>query len=196
MEHAVLQGGAPVRYTKRFFEDEDGTQHPLKPRTRAGKLKLGVYEIERQNDVPQGHVRTGSELVLGDGVVIAQVTYEAKSVTDYRAEVQAKADRTYSRVMSPIAQVYPPEEREGWSEQVAAAQEVLAGGQNDLIDALRSATGETATDMAQRIITKRSEYLTLYGAATAARRGLNAQIAAATTHADLDAIDVIAAFGL
>ena len=102
----------------------------------------------------------------------------------------------YSEAMRPISAAYPPEEREGWAEQVAAAQEVVTGGQNDLIDALRHPTGETALEMAQRIIAKRAEYLVSYGQVTAARRGVEAQIEAANTLADLEAIDVRAAFGL
>jgi len=61
---------------------------------------------------------------------------------------------------------------------------------------LRAPTGETALDMANRIIAKRGEYLVAYGMVTAARRGLEAQIEAATTKAELDAINVDAAFGL
>jgi len=73
---------------------------------------------------------------------------------------------------------------------------VLAGGQNDLIDALRQPTGEAAIDMANNIIAKRAEYLVAYGQATAARRALDAQISAATTLPELEAVNVRAAFGL
>jgi hypothetical protein len=119
-----------------------------------------------------------------------------EEVAQKREQLQRKARNAYSEAMRPISAAYPPEEREGWAEQVAAAQEVVTGGQNDLIDALRHPTGETALEMAQRIIAKRAEYLVSYGQVTAARRGVEAQIEAANTLADLEAIDVRAAFGL
>jgi len=121
---------------------------------------------------------------------------EAEQMEIRKEKLTEETKRAYSQATQPIGAQYPPEEREGWPEQVAAAQEVLAGGQNDLIDALRQPTGETAMGMAQAIIAKRQEYLMAYGQVTAARRRLSAQIEAATTLADLDAIDVNAAFGL
>lgn len=119
-----------------------------------------------------------------------------RKIEDVKVILRRQVKATYARAMLPISKEYPAEEREGWAEQIQAAQEVLAGGQNDLIDVLRAPTGETATEMASRIAAKREEYLVAYGQVTAARRGLDAQIEAATTLADLDAIDVNAAFGV
>lgn len=198
MKHAILENGTPVEYTGRFHHSADGIQTPLKPLSEAEKKALNppVYEVKRDLSVPAGRALTGTELVhdAQADTVIERATYEQKPLEEYRAELHRSAQVAYSHVMLPIAKAYPAEEREGWAEQVEAAQEVLAGGQNDLIDALRAPTGETAQEMAQRIITKRQEYLALYGAATATRRGLDAQIVAATTHAELDAIDVQGAF--
>jgi len=154
-----------------------------------GKDWWDGYDLTLINDaVSEGNTRLQE---------IAQSGVERpRNFTEEQARLYSQVKSTYSRVMSPIAKAYPAEEREGWAEQVQAAQEVLAGGQNDLIDALRAPTGETAAEMAQAIIAKRQEYLALYGSVTAARRGLDAQIAAATTLADLDAINVHAAFGI
>ncbi|MEQ9634267.1 MAG: hypothetical protein RLN94_21330 [Roseovarius sp.] len=147
----------------------------------------------------QGWVEAPKGVSIGwsyDGTTIAAPPPPPRDFADQQARLYEATKQAYSRAMRPISKQYPAEEREGWGEQVQAAQEVLAGGQNDLIDALRAPTGETANEMANLIITKRQEYLTVYKQVTAVRRSLDAQIEAATTLADLDAIDVNAAFGL
>jgi hypothetical protein len=138
----------------------------------------------------------GSVIEVSDEEIWGPAKTEAEQVAERKPQLHDAAKSAYSRAMQPISTQYPAEEREGWAEQVAAAQEVLSGGQNNLIDALRAPTGETAQAMAQTIIDKRAMYLVAYGQITSARRGLSAQIEAATTLAELDAIDVNAAFGL
>ena len=102
----------------------------------------------------------------------------------------------YSKTMKPLSSGYSPEEREGWAEQITAANEVINGSQNDLVDTLRIPTGETALEMAGKILALRNQYLLVYGQVTAARRALDSQISTATTVADLKAIDIKAGFGL
>ena len=55
---------------------------------------------------------------------------------------------------------------------------------------LRDLTGETALEMANTIIAKRTQYQALYGAMTAKRRFLDEQIGAAAGLSELEAIDV------
>lgn len=160
---------------------------------------LGLPKVRRlpRPDVKPGETATQNAMPHEEsGEWVLGWTIDRKTVEETRADLHRLAKSAYSRAMAPIAAQYPPEEREGWQEQVAAAQEVLAGGQNNLIDALRAPTGETAVEMAQAIITKRQQYLTAYGQVTAARRGLSAQIEAATTLAELDSINIDAVFGL
>jgi hypothetical protein len=138
----------------------------------------------------------GTRAEVPDEEIWGPAKTEAEQVAERKPQLYDAAKAAYSRAMYPISAQYPAEEREGWAEQVAAAQEVLSGGQNNLIDALRAPTGETAQAMAQNIINKRAQYLVAYGQITSARRGLSAQITAATTLAELDAIDINATFGL
>lgn len=138
----------------------------------------------------------GTRVEVPDEEIWGPPKTEAEQLAERKLRLHAAAKAAYSRAMRPISTQYPPEEREGWAEQVTAAQEVLSGGQNDLIDALRTPTGETAHEMAQNIIAKRAQYLVAYGQVTSARRGLTAQIEASSTLDELDAIDVNAAFGL
>lgn len=125
-----------------------------------------------------------------DGEVPVEAQVIEPDLTTVKTFMSKAVRKRYSQAMLPISSQYSPEEREGWAEQLAEAQKVIDGGQSNLIDALRSATGETATEMAQTILDKRAQYQALYGAATANRRGLDAQITAALTVADLAAIDI------
>lgn len=193
--HAENINGEWVEKTPRQFRAEHNASIP------DGRLaEHGLHEVtvDPKPDAP-GQIVEPGPIVDRDGLPVRTwITRDPtpEEVEEARARLHAAAHSAYSRAMAPISTGYPAEEREGWAEQVAAAQEVLSGGQNDLIDALRAPTGETATEMANTIITKRQQYLVAYGQVTAARRGLAAQIEAATTLADLDAIDVNAAFGL
>lgn len=167
---------------------------------RYAKITNGTVENIIVADASEyGYVEAPEEVGIGwshDGTTFTAPPKPPRDIAKVKTDLHTAAKRAYSRAMAPIAAQYPAEEREGWPEQVSAAQEVLAGGQNDLIDALRAPTGETAQEMAQNIIAKRQEYLTAYGQVTSARRAVDAQIEAATTLADLDAIDINAAFGL
>lgn len=107
-------------------------------------------------------------------------------------ELLAATRAAYIAAMSVISADYPDEEREGWAEQTAAAQEVIAGGQNDLIDALSAPRGIAALDMANIIMAKRAQYQAVYGAMTANLHRLDALISAAVTVEDLAAIDTSA----
>jgi hypothetical protein len=118
------------------------------------------------------------------------------TIDELRATLNREVNLAYSEAMEPLSKAYPLEEREGWAEQVEAAQEVVAGGQNDLIDTLRGPTGETAMEMAEKILRLRSQYRVMYGELTAARRGLDLQITSATTLNELQIVDVRAGFGL
>jgi hypothetical protein len=128
--------------------------------------------------------------------VLRTVTISDMTIEDIRAALNHEVNRTYSEAMEPLSKAYPLEEREGWAEQVEASKEVIAGGQNDLIDTLREPTGETALEMAEKILRLRAQYRVMYGGLTAARRGLYLQIANATTLTELQAVDVRAGFGL
>jgi hypothetical protein len=77
-----------------------------------------------------------------------------------------------------------------WAEQVEAARDVLAGNSSALIDALRDLTGETALEMANTIIGKRTQYQALYGTLIAKRRFLDKEIKAAAGLSELEAIEV------
>jgi hypothetical protein len=158
----------------------------------------GVYLVETDDrpeyDRDRESVRL-SDPKLIDGVWRRVWTVESVNIEDRRSKMLQMVRDLYSDAMRPISAAYPPEEREGWPEQIAAAQEVLAGGQNALIDALRAGTGETAEAMAQTIIAKREQFLTLYGQVTNARRVADSAVASATSHDELDQIDLGAIFG-
>ena len=128
----------------------------------------------------------------GEGWTVRDKTADelATEVESLRARMHQQVRDAYSRAMSVISADYPAEEREGWAEQVEAAHDVLAGNSTALIDALRDLTGETALEMANTIIAKRTQYQALYGAMTAKRRFLDEQIGAAAGLSELEAIDV------
>ena len=195
MTYAEKINGEWIEKTPRQFRDE---RNASIPDARLADEGLHEVTVDPKPDASGQIVELGP-IVDRDGLPYRTWTTRdptPEEVTQKRARLHAAAKAAYSRAMSPISAQYPSEEREGWPEQVAAAQEVLSGGQNDLIDALRAPTNETAQAMAQRIIDKRAAYLVAYGRITAARRALAAQIEAANTLADLDAIDINAAFGL
>lgn len=131
MRHAILNGGSPVEYTKRFAIDENGTQYPLRSMDRAAKLAYGIYEIERNITVPTGHVRTGSDLVFGDGVVIDQATYERMSDPQIIAAIKAEARRRIAefvpewkqRNLTAQASILAEKGRANWTAQELAAWE-------------------------------------------------------------------------
>jgi len=186
-----------TRVTIKQFEAE----HNFKPTREADLRDFGYAwgSVDPRPDAPDGQIVEPKEPILeGAFVTVRWITRDPtpEEIETERVRKYREVIRSYSEAMRPIGSAYPPEEREGWAEQVAAAQEVVTGGQNDLIDALRAPTGETALEMAQRIIAKRGEYLVAYGQVTAARRALDAQIAAATDLADLQSIDVRKGFGL
>ena len=163
----------------------------------AGGQVINVVNSDANFAIEQGWIEAPKGVSIGwsyDGTTFAAPPPSPRDFAEEQASLYEATKQAYSRAMRPISTEYPAEEREGWAEQVAAAQEVLAGGQNDLIDALCAPTGETATEMANIIILKRQQYLAMYGAVTAVRRYLDAQIESATTIAELDAIDVQAAF--
>jgi len=120
----------------------------------------------------------------------------AEETEQARSRKLRQAQEAYSRAMKPISDAYPIEEREGWFEQVQGAQAVKGGNANPLVDALGANTGETSTEIADKIIALRDQYLTTYGNYTSILRGLRGQINAATTLAELDSINIDASFGL
>ena len=189
MTYAIKVDGEWVIKNPRQFRAEMNASIPDAQLENFGLLKV---EVDPEPDAP-GQIVEHGPIVDRDGKpaktwTVRDATPEEIETRRQRARDQVRAG--YSRAMEPLSQAYPPEEREGWAEQVAAAQEVLAGGQNDLIDALRAPTGETAQEMAQAIVAKRQQYLIIYGQITAVRRALDAQIAAATTLAEIEAVDI------
>lgn len=120
----------------------------------------------------------------------------AWEIEEQKARLLSIARRAYSRAMSQIKQKYPDEVREGWGEQIKAAEAVQAnGGPHPLIENLRARTGETEAEMVAGILVKRDAHLELYGQMTGALRGLEKQIEAAASLSELNAIDIDAAFG-
>ncbi len=195
MSYAEKINGKWIEKTVREWNNERGSSVAAE---RAHKHGLHPVTVDTKPDAPGQIVELGP-IVDRDGLPYRTWTTRDKTpeeVEQDRLRLYRQVIQAYSEAMRPISADYPPEEREGWAEQVAAAQDVLAGDQNDLIDAIRTPTGETALEMAQNIIAKRQEYLLAYGQVTAARRVLDAQIAAATTAAELAAIDVRGGFGL
>lgn len=116
----------------------------------------------------------------------------AAELSDAKTSAVSQITARYQQAMSGIAAAYPPEEREGWTEQVEGANAVIGGGSSSLIDALRAATGETAGEMAAVILAKREVYRGLYGAATGRKRALLFQAEAAADVAALSLIDISA----
>lgn len=140
-----------------------------------------------------------------DGERVALSASEAQSVQaewaarvptleDIRARKKREVNEAYSAAMRPIAEKYPPEEREGWGEQIAAARDVKGGGKPMLIDDLRRNTGESAAQLASEIEAKRAEFLTVYGRHTGTKRGLMKQIQAAVDTEELEAVNIERAF--
>lgn len=125
---------------------------------------------------------------------LAQWAANKPSLDDLKARKLREVNRAYSEAMRPISEKFPPEEREGWGEQIKGSQSVRGGQADPLIDALRRKTGETAAELADSIAAKRAEYRAVYGHHGGTLRGLRQQIEAATTKAELNAIDVAGAF--
>lgn len=156
--------------------------------------EYGVHEVAEtpEPDAP-GQVVEDAGLALIDGVPTLQWAVRdatPEEIEQARASKLRQAQWMLRQTMAPISSIYPQEERDGWGEQVEAAQAVLMGGESALIDALAAARGVTAEIMAQTVIDKRDQYRALYGAVVARLGVLRGQIAAATTLADLEAIDV------
>lgn len=152
-----------------------------------------LYEEDQPSDQPGKIIeRDKSPVKKGDVWVLSWTVRDASDdeVSEQRKKMNRLVSIKYSEVMKKISSLYPVEEREGWSEQVAAAEVVLAGGTSPLIDALRQWTGETAEDMANKIMAKRDHYMTFYGAATGNRRFLDMQIKSASDKSQLDMIDI------
>lgn len=191
MTHATKENGEWIEKTPSQFRQERNASIP------DARLEAeGLFEVETdpRPDAPEKIVEPGP-IIEREGRPYQSWTTRDPTPEELERERQRltrAAHRAYSKTVQQVSQGYPPEEREGWAEQTEAAKEVLAGGRNDLIDALRAPTGETATEMAQNIIDKRSQYLEVYGRVTARRRELDAQISAATTLGELASIDVTA----
>ena len=120
------------------------------------------------------------------------VTAEAKESAETsakRSELLSATRQHYRQAMSLISSAYPLEEREGWPEQIEAAKEVIAGGQNQLIETLAQPRGKTPLEMAQTVLAKRAQYQTVYGAMTARLHALEAEIKGAPDLASLSLID-------
>lgn len=120
------------------------------------------------------------------------VTAEAKESAETgakRSELLSATRQHYRQAMSLISSAYPLEEREGWPEQIEAAKEVIAGGQNQLIETLAQPRGKTPLEMAQTVLAKRAQYQTVYGARTARLHALEAEIKGAPDLASLNLID-------
>jgi|26BtaG_2_1085354.scaffolds.fasta_scaffold00151_13 hypothetical protein len=129
------------------------------------------------------------EWVLGWEIVDLSAAEVQDAFERRRDELRGLIRDHYSAAMSMISAAYPLEEREGWPEQIEAAKEVLAGGQNQLIETLAAPRGKTPAEMAQTVMTKRAQYQAVYGAMTANLHAHEAAIAAATDLANLNLID-------
>ncbi|MDO6758531.1 hypothetical protein Q4598_20010 [Phaeobacter inhibens] len=162
----------------------------------------GLHEVQvppRPDVGPEQTIRLG-EIQSQDGLPVREWVIETLSEVDAQAAVAEAIQRRrdelrrlirdhYSAAMSVISADYPLEEREGWPEQIEAAKEVLAGGQNQLIETLAAPRGKTPAAMAQTVMTKRAQYQAVYGAMTATLHAHEAAIAAATDLANLNLID-------
>lgn len=193
MTYATRQNDGWLEKTPRQFREEQNASIP-----NANLEAEGLFEVTVDPEpTTPGKIIERGPIVERDKRPYQTWTERDPTVDEVEQErkrLHRRKDRAYSDAMRPVSEAYPVEEREGWSEQVRAAQDVKDGKANGLIDKLRGSTGETANDMADRIIALREQYLTVYGTNTAARRGLTAQIDAAPTLADLQSIDIEGAF--
>jgi hypothetical protein len=177
------------------LENGDTVSPPVAGYINGNDRIVPVIEVMYDNSTTTYTHQATVETVEADRVLRA-VTISDMAIEDIRATLNLEVNLVYSEAMKPLSKDYPIEEREGWAEQVGAAKEVVAGGQNNLIDVLREPTGETAVEMAEKILRLRAQYRTMYGGLTAARRRLDLQITRATTLDELQAVDVRTGFGL
>src|SRR5699024_6607455 len=103
------------------------------------------------------------------------------------ARKSREIDSDFQAALSPISQQYPPEEREGWREQLteAAAYRADPEASTPTLDAMLSTgpEGETKEALVANIEAKRATFQATYGEALGTKRS---RIAA------LDAIDLTA----
>jgi hypothetical protein len=177
------------------LENGDTVSPPVAGYINGNDRIVPIVEVTVDNSTTTNTYQATVETVEAERVLLT-VTISDMSIEDVRATLNREVNLAYSEAMKPLSKDYPIEEREGWAEQVEAAKEVVAGGQNDLIDVLRGPTGETAVEMAEKILRLRAQYRVMYGVLTATRRALDMQITNATTLTELQAVDVRAGFGL
>jgi len=175
IEHAVIEGGVPVRYTGRFITAStdpggDPVQHPLRAMTRHQKLAIGVYEIERINAVPPGYTKTGTELVLQGEVVTERPTVAPLG----QAALQRAIREHAAAMLRAIAAEYEPEERETWTQQVTEARALIADNTapSVMVRALAEADRVDPVQMAQFVLAKADAYTAMAGAILSAQRSI------------------------
>jgi len=187
-----------------YAEKIDGTWTITTPRQFSARHNMSVpppaYEanglfevtVDPEPDAP-GRIVDPGPIEDRDGRPVQTWLVRDPAPEEVEAERQARltrAKRLYRDSMSPISAIYPADERDGWQEQLGAAQEVLAGGTSALVDTLAAVKGVTAAEMAQTIIAKRDQYRALYGAATARLSAARNALTEATTLAEIRAVDI------
>lgn len=134
-------------------------------------------------------VRIGVVTALDDTVL-------KERVDSAKAAMKESASDLYSRAMRVISNDYPKEEREGWPEQIEAAAAVIGGATGTMLEGMASVRGLTEQEMAERVFAKREAYRHVYGAMTTNLHRLTAEIEAATTLEELEAIDLSSGWSL
>lgn len=193
MTYAEKINGEWITKTPRQFRTE---RNASIPEARLADEGLHEVTVDPKPDAP-GQIVEQGPIVDRKGLPVQTWITRDPTPEEFEQEKSRKlheVNRAYSEAMKPISDAYPIEEREGWFEQVQAARDVKGGNANPLVDALRKNTGEGAVAISDKIIALRDQYLTVYGQHTGTKRGLIAQVNAATTKAELDAIDVKGAF--
>ena len=134
---------------------------------------------------------------------------DAPSLDSLKTEKVAQINQAYAQVMAPLAKEYPEEERWSWGKQEQEANNYMAwvalGRKGDapatpVLDLLlegRNADGgeETVEELSARI-QNNVQMMIQTQRYTGHRQRLEKQVKAATSAAELKAIDPVAAFGL
>lgn len=95
----------------------------------------------------------------------------------------------HDNALSVLSDRYPQTEIDGWPQQENAARTYLSTGTHSMIERMATAIGQDPSVLAQNIVNKADEYANYYADATATITMLRAQIDAATTLSELEAID-------
>lgn len=91
-----------------------------------------------------------------------------------RQGMQEKLIIEYKKILAPVKNVYPEEEQQGWTIQEREAEKVVSGQTSELLNkwVQNRGLGETPEEFAQTVLSKRTEWETLYSEITARQQGI------------------------